>query len=122
MKIEQDENSEEREFPKIRWLSDLYRGPSNSTEISRPMSAHLPDKFQEQTPEKQMHQRKRECQGPSPAETAIKKSNVNGRIDLNKGAGHGNGEARCVCACIGGRAAMPTIGPLAASPGDYLDN
>ncbi|XP_066383872.1 uncharacterized protein [Miscanthus floridulus] len=122
VKIEQDENSEEGEFPKIRRLSDLYRGPSDSTEISRPMSAHLPDKFQEQTPEKQMHERKRECQGPSPAETAIKKSNVNGRIALNKGAGHGNGEARCVCASIGGRAAMPTKGPLAASPGGHLDN
>ncbi|OQU93006.1 hypothetical protein SORBI_3001G457400 [Sorghum bicolor] len=127
VKIE-DENSEEREFPKIRRLSDLYRGPSpsDSSEISRPMPARLPNKFLEQTPVKQMHQRKSLCQasrGPSPAETAIKKSNVNGRIALNKGAGHGNGEARCVCASIGGRAAMPTKGgPFAASAGGHLDN
>ncbi|PUZ42198.1 hypothetical protein GQ55_9G565400 [Panicum hallii var. hallii] len=57
-KVEQDENSEEREFPKIRRLSDLYPSPSDSTEFSQP--THLPDKIQEWTPEKQMHQRERE--------------------------------------------------------------
>lgn len=55
VKTEQDENSEERDFPKIRRLSDLYCRPSeDSTEFSQRMPARLPDKFQEQRPEKRL--------------------------------------------------------------------
>ncbi|XP_039828043.1 uncharacterized protein LOC120689720 isoform X5 [Panicum virgatum] len=38
VKVEQDENSEEREIPKIKWLSDLYPSSSDSTEASTRMA------------------------------------------------------------------------------------
>ncbi|XP_039779314.1 uncharacterized protein LOC120646873 isoform X3 [Panicum virgatum] len=87
VKVEQDENSEEREFPKIRRLSDLYPSSSDITEFSQP--THLPDKFQEWTPGKQMHERERgrqESPDPSPADTMTRRPNVNGQIALNNSA------------------------------------
>ncbi|CAN6296014.1 unnamed protein product [Urochloa humidicola] len=121
VKVEQDENSEEREFPKIRRLADLY--PSDSTEFSQP--ARLLDKFQERVPEKQMHQRKRgrdESPEPAPADTTTGWPNVNGRIALNNSAGQRNGKARCLCTSPQGRAVLPTRAPGLASSGDHLDS
>nr|TKV97455.1 hypothetical protein SEVIR_9G495700v2 [Setaria viridis] len=118
VKVEHDDNSEEREVPKIRRLSDLYRGPSDITEF--PEHAFLPDKFQEQAPDKQMHQRKRGRRAspePSPADITTGRPNVNGRIALNDSAGQGNGKVRCVCASSEGRAALPT-----RASGDHLDS
>jgi len=72
VKMEQDEISEEREFPKIRRLSDLYPGPSvDSTEVCGPVSAHLADKFHDTgAHEKQTHPRKRGRQ-ESPERSAV---------------------------------------------------
>ncbi|CAL4929783.1 unnamed protein product [Urochloa decumbens] len=121
VKVEQDENSEEREFPKIRRLVDLY--PSDSTEFFQP--PHLPDKVQEQAPEKQIHQRKRgrdESPEPAPADTTTRCPNVNGRIALNNSAGQGNGKVRCLCASPEGRAVLPTRATGLESSGDRLDS
>jgi hypothetical protein len=106
VKVECDDNSEEREFPKIRRLSDLYRGPS--------------DMLQEQVPEKQVHLTKRvrrESPEPSAADITSGRPNVNGRIALSKSADQGNGNVRCICASSGGRAVLPT-----RSSGDHPDS
>ncbi|CAN6290232.1 unnamed protein product [Urochloa humidicola] len=121
VKVEQDENSEEREFPKIRRLVDLY--PSDSTEFFQP--AHLPDTVQERAPEKQIHQRKRgrdESPEPAPADTTTRWPCVNGRIALNNSAGQGNGKVRCLCASPEGRAVLPTRAPGLASSGDHSES
>lgn len=111
VKAEQNENSEEREFPKIKRLSDLYPRPSDtdSTGFSQPV--HLPEKFQERAPEKQMHPRKRgrqESPEHSPADTTTRRLSVNGRIALKNSSGQGDGKLRCVCASSEGRAVLPT--------------
>ncbi|CAN6301791.1 unnamed protein product [Urochloa humidicola] len=69
VKLEQDETSEEREFPKIRRLADLY--PSDSTEFSQP--AHLLDKFQERVPADSAGQRngRARCLCASPEGRAV---------------------------------------------------
>ncbi|KAF8730535.1 hypothetical protein HU200_016951 [Digitaria exilis] len=93
VKAEQNENSEEREFPKIKRLSDLYPRPSDtdSTGFSQPV--HLPEKFQERAPEKHMHPRKRgrqESPEHSPADTTTRRLSVNGRIALKNSSGQGD--------------------------------
>jgi hypothetical protein len=44
VKVEWDDNSEEREFPKIRRLSDLYRGPSGVNDFQM-IKDHGPHSF-----------------------------------------------------------------------------
>lgn len=128
VKVEQNENSEEREFPKIKRLSDLYPRPSDtdSTGFSQPV--HLPEKFQGRVPEKHMHPRKsgrQELPEHSPTDTTTRRLNVNGRIALNSSAGQGNGKVRCACASSEGRALLPTraagLSSLASS-GDRLNS
>ncbi|KAK3147994.1 hypothetical protein QOZ80_3BG0289290 [Eleusine coracana subsp. coracana] len=86
--VEDDENSEEREFPKIRRLSELYSRPRSCTEVCRSVSTNLADKFQAaEQPEQQRHPAKRVMQEPPEpylADTA-KRLKVNGRLALNKG-------------------------------------
>jgi hypothetical protein len=81
VKMEQDEISEEREFPKIRRLSDQYRGPSDdSTEVCGPVSAHLTDTFHGTgAHEKQTHPRKRARQ-ESPERPAADSGGAWGQI------------------------------------------
>ncbi|CAD6272932.1 unnamed protein product [Miscanthus lutarioriparius] len=81
VEMEQDEISKEREFPKIRRLSDLYRGPSDdSTEVCGPVWAHLADKFHDTgAHEKQTHPRKRGRQG-SPERSAVDGGRAWGQI------------------------------------------
>ncbi|TVU47937.1 hypothetical protein EJB05_07555 [Eragrostis curvula] len=89
VRVEDDGNSEEREVPKIRRLSELYGRPRNCTQVSRSVCSNLAVKFQAtEQPEKQKHNGKRGVQGPSEpslADTA-KRLKVNGRVALSKGA------------------------------------
>jgi hypothetical protein len=78
--VEDDGNSEEREFPKIRGLSELYGTPEKFTEVCRPVISNLADKSEAaEQPEKQRHQAKRGLQEPPEPSHTIKRLKGNGR-------------------------------------------